>query len=368
MNRLIALDMRPSDSFVSALFKAWDDGDAVLPVDQRLPIVARRSLLEAMGVAIVRDEQGTESTISNSRPIVSGDALVIATSGSTGQPKGVVHTHKSLAASARASNSRLGTTAADHWLACLPLSHIGGFAVITRARMAGCELSIHNSFDAQAVDSAARNGATMTSLVSTALARVDSSRFRKILLGAGPAPQGLPANIVKTYGMTETGSGVAYDGIALDGVEIRIGVDDEIFVRGEMLLRCYRDDHDPKDNSGWLPTNDIGSLIDGQLRVSGRRGDLIITGGENVWPLQVEAAIMENPKISEVCVRGVADEKWGQRVVAWLAPRNDETISLAEIRDWVKATLPAYCAPHEIRQVKVLPRTTIGKIDFLALP
>jgi O-succinylbenzoic acid--CoA ligase len=363
LNRLIALDMPANEAFVESVFATWESGDAVFPVDQRLPSNARKSIVAAMGAARVIDSTGDVVNLSEGLPVELGDALVIATSGSTGEPKGVVHSHVSIAASAQASNKRLGTTTRDHWLACLPVSHIGGFSVITRARAAGCQLSIHDSFDSDAVEHAARSGATMTSLVSTALTRVDASLFRKILLGAGPAPQNLPVNIVKTYGMTETGSGVAYDGVALDGVEIRVDESGEIFVRGAMLLRCYRDGTDPKSAGGWLATNDIGSYVSGVLRVDGRRGDLIITGGENVWPVQVEASIATHPSVSEVCVRGVADETWGNRVVAWIVTKQDTAITLAETREWVKQTLPAFCAPQEIRRLEKLPRTSIGKID-----
>ena len=355
--------MPANEAFVETVLATWDSGDAVFPVDQRLPGHSRKSIVAAMGSARVVDSTGDVVNLSNQLPVEPGDALIIATSGSTGEPKGVVHTHTSIASSAQATNKRLGTTTRDHWLACLPVSHIGGFSVITRARAAGCQLSIHDSFDSDAVEHAARSGATMTSLVSTALARVDAGLFRKILLGAGPAPQNLPPNVVKTYGMTETGSGVAYDGVALDGVELRVDESGEIFVRGAMLLRCYRDGTDPKSADGWLATNDLGSYENGVLRVDGRRGDLIITGGENVWPAQVEATIAAHPSVSEVCVRGVVDETWGHRVVAWIVPKQDTSITLDETRAWVKQTLPAFCAPHEIRLLENLPRTTIGKID-----
>ena len=355
--------MPANESFVATVFAAWESGDAVFPVDQRLPSNSRQSIVAAMGAARVVDSAGDVVNLSGEVPVELGDALVIATSGSTGEPKGVVHTHASIAASAQASNRRLGTTMQDHWLACLPVSHIGGMSVITRARAAGCQLSIHESFDSDAVEHAARSGVTLTSLVNTALARVDAGLFRKILLGGGAPPQDLPANVVKTYGMTETGSGVAYDGVALDGVELRVDESGEIFVRGAMLLRCYRDGTDPKSVDGWLATNDLGTYVNGVLRVDGRRGDLIITGGENVWPVQVESAIASHPSISEVCVRGLADETWGHRVVAWIVTKQETSITLAEIREWVKQTLPAFCAPQEIRRLEKLPRTTIGKID-----
>ena len=129
----------------------------------------------------------------------------------------------------------------------------------------------------------------------TALARVDPTAFRTVLVGGQAPPPDRPANVIATYGLTETGSGIAYDGVPLDGVEIRI-VDDEIHVRGPMLLRAYRDGDDPKDADGWLPTGDAGSFEDGRLSVHGRIGDLIITGGENVWPVAVERVLAHPPR------------------------------------------------------------------------
>lgn len=368
MNRLVALDMPGNAQFVDAMKGIWNAGDAIFPIDQRLPDTARVALLQAMAPSAIIDANGTETTLSDGRPVETGDALVVATSGSTGSPKGVVLTHGSVAASAAASNRRLGTTAHDHWLACLPLSHVGGLSVVTRALHADCQLTVHPIFDASRVEESARNGVTMTSLVATALRRVDASLFRTILLGGSTAPDHTPKNVVVTYGMTETGSGVVYDGVPLDGVEVRLSTEGEISLRAPMLLRCYRDGTNPKDADGWFSTGDIGKLAnDGRLVVHGRRGDLIITGGENVWPQRVEAVLALHPRISEVVVRGVPDVEWGQQVVAWITTGESDTVTLDEVREWVKNSLPAYCAPKLIRVLTTLPRTTSGKIDVQRL-
>lgn len=368
MNRLVVLDMPGDAKFVTAMKRIWDAGDAVFPVDQRLPVEARTTHLEAMAPSAIIDANGTETKMSGGHPVEAGDALVIATSGSTGLPKGVVLTHDSIAASAAASNHRLGTMPNDHWLACLPLSHVGGLSVVTRAWHAGCQLTVHPTFDVPRVEESARNGVTMTSLVATALGRVDVSLFRTILLGGSTAPDHTPENVVITYGMTETGSGVVYNGVPLDGVEVRLSTEGEIALRAPMLLRCYRDGTNPKDIDGWFLTGDIGEFAsDGHLVVHGRRGDLIVTGGENVWPQRVETALALHPRISEVVVRGVPDVEWGQRVVAWITTLENGVISLDEVRDWVKNSLPAYCAPKSIHVVNALPRTTSGKIDVRRL-
>jgi O-succinylbenzoic acid--CoA ligase len=177
-------------------------------------------------------------------------------------------------------------------------------------------------------------------------------------------PPDLPANAVSTYGMTETGSGVVYDGEPLDGVEVRV-VDGEVQVRAPMLLRAYRDGVDPKDPAGWYPTGDAGAwdAAAGRLRVFGRVGDMVITGGENVWPSAVEQVLGRVPSVREVAVVGRPDAEWGQRVVALVVPADPaDPPSLAALRDAVKQELPAYAAPHELELVAALPRTASGKV------
>ena len=295
-------------------------------------------------------------------PVDDGDALVIATSGSTGDPKLVVLTHAAVEASARATSARLGIDpSTDRWLACLPLSHVGGLSVVTRSLVTGTPCTVHERFDAAAVEQAASEGCTRTSLVPTALARIDPAAFRTILVGGQAPPPDRPPNVIATYGLTETGSGIAYDGIPLDGVEIRI-VDGQIHVRGPMLLRTYRNGDDPKDDDGWLPTGDAGSFTDGRLTVHGRIGDLIITGGENVWPAAVERVLATHPAVAEVVVVGRPDPEWGQRVVAIVVPRDSTAPpTLDDLRAHVREVLPRYAAPRALELVDALPRTSSGK-------
>jgi O-succinylbenzoic acid--CoA ligase len=245
------------------------------------------------------------------------------------------------------------------------LAHVGGLSVVTRALVTGTPLTVLPGFDADAVAHAALEGCTLVSLVPTALARIDPSRFRAIVLGGSRPPEDRPPNCVTTYGMTETGSGVVYDGAPLPGVEVRVDHQGEVHLRGPMLLRAYRDGRDPKDADGWLATGDLGRwLPDGRLHVDGRRGDLIITGGENVWPEAVEAVLAAQPGIAEVAVAGVPDPEWGQRVVAFVVPAaGGATPSLDDVRAWAKERLPAFAAPRQLVLVDHLPRTNLGKVS-----
>ncbi|HEX6658409.1 MAG TPA: AMP-binding protein, partial [Ilumatobacter sp.] len=256
MPRLVALDLVGGPMFVDALRRVWDDGDAVAPLDPRLPVPARQRVLEALAPSAVIDAMG-EHALAAGRAVEPGDAVVVTTSGTTGDPKGVVLTHAAVAASANAVSARIGTAAGDHWLACLPLAHVGGLSVITRALVLGTPLTVLPTADPTAVAAAARQGATLVSLVATALRRIDPALFRVVLLGGSRPPADRPVNSVATYGMTETGSGVVYDGRPLDGVEIRIDDLGEIHVRGPMLLRCYRDGTAPLDAGGWFATGDV---------------------------------------------------------------------------------------------------------------
>ncbi len=315
-----------------------------------------------MAPSVVVDSSGRHA-LDHGRDVEPGDALVMATSGSTGAPKGVVLTHAAVAASATATTRRLRMTANDTWLACLPLSHVGGLSVVTRALLTDTPLVVHDGFDAQRVMAAAHAGVTAVSLVATAMQRVDPAIFRVVVLGGSRPPTALPPHVHSTYGLTETGSGVVYDGWPLSGVDVRVTDEDEVLLRCPMLLRCYRDGSTPVDSDGWLHTGDLGHwLPDGRLHIDGRRGDLIITGGENVWPDPVEATIAQHPDVVEIAIVGIPDPEWGQRVTAFVVAGSTPP-SLADLRALVTATMPAFCAPKALQLVDSLPRTALGKVQ-----
>jgi len=326
-------------------------------------------------------------------PVEEGDALVMATSGTSGQPKGVVLTHDALRASALATSDRLGIDPARHaWLACLPLAHVGGLSVVTRALVTGTRLTVLPGFDADVVEALGRaEKATHLSLVPAALRRLDPALFTRILLGGSRPPGDLPPNVVVTYGMTETGSGVVYDGIPLDDVELAIahfdegddgdrgdrvvgdsdgegeGEGGEILLRAPMLLRCYRDGSTgrvlgPDGSKTWFATGDAGYLnADGTLGVTGRMAEMITTGGEKVWPDEVERVISAHRDVAEVAVWKRPDPEWGERVVAWVVPA-DVLPKAEELKDLVAGTLAPWAAPKEIVFITELPRTPSGKV------
>jgi O-succinylbenzoic acid--CoA ligase len=370
MPELVALCGPAGPEWVGRLVAEWERANAVLPVDPRLPAPAVERLLDSMAPTSVVEADGTRRTRAGGREVEPGDALVVATSGTTGEPKGVVLTMEAVEASARATSARLGVDPTRHtWLACLPLAHVGGLSVVARALVTGTPLEVHDGFDPEAAMAAAERGATHVSLVATALRRLDPSRFELILLGGSAPPPDLPSNCVTTYGMTETGSGVVYDGVPLDGVEVRVR-DGELLVRGPMLLRAYRDGTVPLDADGWLATGDLGEVdpTTGVVTVYGRAGELIITGGENVWPTPVEQILHRLESVGDVAVVGRPDPEWGQRVVALVVPADPAAPpTLDELRAAVRAELPAYCAPRELELVAGVPRTPLGKVVRAAL-
>ena len=366
MRELVAIDVPHASESINILRRVWDEGNAALIIDQRLPQSAKETLLRDIGAHCVNDGHVVIRLASRAEPMRDDDAIVVATSGTSGLVKGVVHTHLSLRTASYASSAALGAGAASHWLACLPLAHIGGFGVVSRAWHTGARLSVLDSFDPHQAMSV---GASHVSLVATALRRIDPECFEKILLGGSRPPDDLPPNVVTTYGLTESCGGVVYNRKPISGVEVAIATDGEVLLRGPMMLSRYRDNSVPHpiDDAGWLHTNDMGSIRDGELFVEGRRGDMIITGGENVWPDAVELCLASHPSVSECAVAGIADPEWGQVVAAWVVPQPGIEPTLDELRDHVSQTLPRFAAPRRLIIVRDLPRTNLGKIVRTAL-
>jgi O-succinylbenzoic acid--CoA ligase len=359
MPRLIALDLPAGPDFVAAVCDALETGDAVFPVDQRLPPAERRRQLDAVRPTHLHNGDGV-TALESGVGAIDGDAVVIATSGTTGEPKAAILTRASLEATTSMTATALAIDDSDKWLLCLPPAHIGGFGVVARAVLGGVPIDSLGSFDAEAVDAAGRRGATLVSLVPSVLSRVDTTLFRIILLGGSAIPSERPPNAVATYGMTETAGGVVYDGRPLEGVEIRVDADGQILLRSPSLLRGYRSGPADIDKEGFLATGDLGTFRDGVLSVDGRKDHVIITGGQKVWPERIEAVLVSHPDVAAVRVVGRADPEWGQIVVAQIV--SDVTPLLDELRGLVKEQLPAYMAPRAIEAVDSIPLTALGKV------
>ena len=362
---------------MEAIVDAWEKGHAISVLDPRWGPTARSGALSALRATKLVGRDGTISPL-DGVPAEPGDAMVVLTSGSLAAPKAAVLTADDVEASAHATSTRLGVDRARHrWLCCLPTSHIGGLSVITRAIVTSTPCDVIERPDPEALTSAARGGVTHVSLVATVLGRIDTSIFELILLGGAAPPGNVDQNVVCTYGMTETGSGVVYDGVALPGVEIAIDRPDpsgigEILRRTPTALRSYRDRpapfvHGPDGTDGWLATGDGGRLSDaGLLEVHGRLAEVIVTGAEKVYPTDVERIISAMSGVGEVAVWKRPDATWGERVVAWVVPDGDPP-SLEEVRMAVGEELASFAAPRELEIVSALPRTGIGKLQRRAL-
>jgi o-succinylbenzoate---CoA ligase len=296
---------------------------------------------------------------------------VIHTSGTTGEPKPVELTFANHAASAAASADALGVDPDDRWLCPLPLHHVGGLGVLVRCAVNHTTAVLHEHFDADRVTRVFEAGeVTLASLVPTMLVRLREAGLRTapglraIALGGGPIPAGLlewaddtGIPVTPVYGMTETCSQVVAGspGRPLRGVELEIGAGGEILVRGPMVA------HGEYAPDGWLHTGDLGRLDGhGRLHVEGRLKELIVTGGENVSPLEVEQALLEHPAVAEAAVAGRPDPEWGEAVWAFVVLRDGA--SPAELRDWCRGRLAPFKVPKRIEPVEGLPRNAAGEV------
>ena len=359
-------------------------GPALCPISPDLPEPALRRLLEALAPGAVQTADGVRAR-DGGVPVAEGTAVLVATSGSTGEPKIVELSAAALRHSAAATLARVGARPGERWLCCLPTSHIAGVQVLVRAMVGGTEPVFLPRFDAAAVDAAdaAHLACVPTQLRRLLEAGADLARFRSILLGGAAAPEDLVAEarrrgarLFTTYGMSETCGGCVYDGVPLDGVRAKVGADGRIRLAGPMLFSGYRLRPEltaAARDGEWFVTPDLGAFDDrGRLRVRGRADDVINTGGEKVVAGEVAAVLSRHPGVRDVVVVGRPDPEWGERVTAVIVPdgagadgdgAHGGAPGLAELRAWVRRTLPAYAAPHEVEVVAELPMLPSGKPD-----
>jgi o-succinylbenzoate---CoA ligase len=305
---------------------------------------------------------------------------VIYTSGTGGRARPVALTYANHLWSALGSGARIGIDPGDRWLCCLPLHHIGGLAIVLRSAIYGTAVAVER-FDAGAIDSLIPGERlTVASLVGTTLGRllgagVELDRLRCVLLGGGPVAHGLIEEaldagvpIAPTYGLTEAASQVTTlppgevrrkpgsAGTPILPAEVRIE-DDVILVRGPNVAR------DRLGADGWLRTGDLGRLDpDGHLHVLGRADEVIITGGENVSPEEVEQTLCAHPAVADAAVTGREDPEWQHAVVAAVVLQDGAKATEAELRDFCRTRLAGYKVPKQISFTERLPRDTQGKL------
>jgi O-succinylbenzoic acid--CoA ligase len=357
-------------------------GAVLVPVNTRLSAAERRFVTEGARVVVDEPLAGDEADV-ELWVAVDPEAphSIIHTSGTTSRPKPVVLTYANHFASAEASAAHLGIRDDDAWLGVLPLFHVGGLAVLLRSAIYGTTAVLHDGFDVDRVRAALESGeVTLASFVATMVRRLrdagwsEAPRLRAALVGGGPVPRdllewaasrGLP--LLQTYGMTETSSqiatlpaaeaaaGLGSAGRPLSGVEFATTSGGELLVRGPMVSRGALADDD------WLHTGDRGHVDgDGYLRVEGRIGDTIVTGGENVAAAEVEEALLSHPAVRDAGVIGRPDLEWGQVVTAFVVA--DEGVGDDELIAHARERLAGYKLPKAIHRRDELPRNAAGKL------
>ncbi len=399
-------------------------GEGSLRVDAFASLLCKSRIFMGGGVSQGHDNLPCESAfVPRDRVDLAAVHTVIYTSGTTGRPKGAMLTYGNHWWSAMGSALNLGLHGDDRWLAVLPLFHVGGLSILMRGVIYGVPALVHERFDPVAVNRAIdEDGVTVVSVVASMLRRMFDARgdrpypptLRQVLVGGGPVPlplleeclrRGVPA--VQTYGLTETASQAVTlspaDALRKPGSagkpllpnELRIerdgvpvGADEvgEIVLRGPTVTPGYADR--PEETArvlrdGWLHTGDLGRIdAEGYLYVLDRRSDLIISGGENVYPAEVEAVLSAHPAVAEACVVGVDDPRWGQVPVAYVvlrpgvfaghqlavgplveARQEHEAESLTdELIAFCRERLARYKVPSQIFVVDALPRNAGGKL------
>lgn len=370
----VGLVMPPGLDFVTALFGVLRAGCIAVPVDARLGPEDRAVRLA--GCDLVLDDRapmggpGTAAWVRGRD--ASSTAIVVHTSGTTSAPKPIALTHANWWWSAAGSAVALGHDPHERWLCAMPLSHVGGLSIVIRAMIGGTTAILQPRFDAERVarDLAAPDGPTLISAVPTMLARLldaglrNPLSLRAALVGGGPIPPALleraseaGVRCVTTYGMTEACSQITTGGPPLFCTRVQISDDGEILVQGPTVAPgAIADD-------GWLHTGDLGGRDDaGNLRVTGRLADTIVTGGENVAPAEVEAVLEAHPAVAEAGVHGRPDDEWGEAVVATVVLREGMHADAEDLRAHVRERLAAFKVPKAIAFAGALPRTASGKL------
>jgi O-succinylbenzoic acid--CoA ligase len=381
---LVAI-LAPRPRAATLVRAAWDAGRAVAVMDPDMPRAALVDALRAVAPTHVIDTDG-ERRLPDGVPVPAGTAAVVLTSGTTHVPKAVELTFAGVTSIGHGWARAFGEEADDRWLVCVPLHHVSGLAILARASVSGFAVTVHDRFDVRAVGDAPAAGATIVSMVPVMLQRLldhdaPMHGYRRVVVGGAPLSPALRAHaeaagvaLVEAYGQTETWGGCVLDGRPIAGAQVRLGPLGEIEIAGDMVMRGYRGDPDATrgafTSDGWLRTGDVGAFgDDGRLRIVDRLRDIVITGGVNVSPVEVEHVLAGHPAVADVAVAGRADPEWGERVVAYVVVRSDVAVpSLADLRAFARDRLGAAKLPRELVLVDAVPRSAGGKILRRQLP
>jgi O-succinylbenzoic acid--CoA ligase len=372
----VALLLEPGLAFVEALHACLLLGAPAVPIDPRLAERERAQLLRELDTHVERPLRGEHSVFQlPDAPRLEDVAMIVHTSGTTGAPRPIRLTFGNIRANARGLAQAMELTGDERWLCPLPLAHVGGLMVVLRsALLATTAVLAPPPFDADAVAAQLRDGAiTVASLVPTQLQRLldagatPGPGLRRVLLGGGPMPAALLERartagfpVCPSYGLTQACSTVTVAepgdletaGRALPGVGVAVAEDGEILVSGATVAAL-----------GSLRSGDLGRIDEqGRLVVTGRKGEVMISGGENVSPAEVEAVIGEHPGVAEAAVFARAHPLWGEAITALVVARAGATVAPAELRAHCLERLAAFKVPKTFESVQALPRTPSGKV------
>lgn len=413
--QVVAVQVSSSWQLAQLLYASLQLGVTLLPLDPALDSQRRNRLLRHVGCdCLIFAELATLPGVTwlSADALLGGDAdvsvhfdpevqqgediqLIIATSGTTGDPKGVMLSCANLAASATASEQRLGLAVGDSWLACLPLFHIGGLSILLRCLAVGARVLLHEEFRVESIWAQIAAGqvthislvpAMLDKLLNHAGSRRPAAVLRVVLIGGGPlsAPLAEKAHaadwpLCVSYGMSETASQFATDagpdagltpglvGLPLQGYQVRLAEEGRIRVRGPAVMAGYANPEGRLGvglNQGWFETGDLGSLDEqGRLSIIGRADDLLISGGKNIHPSEVEERLLRCPGVDSVGVTGQKDAVWGDKLIAFYCGAISEDGLMA----WVAEQLPGHLRPRRFIQTDQLPLNQMGKLSRLAL-
>lgn len=368
----VALALPDGAEFCVALHACLFVGAIAVPVDPRLAGAERSVRTE--GAQTLLDELSEGAPLERTyRPHRDEVAALMHTSGTTSEPKPVALTYGNWLASALGSAVALGLDARERWLCPLPLAHVGGLSILLRSAIYGTTAVVHERFEPEAVVGALMDSSaptTMISVVPTMLDRLLDAGLREppalrwALLGGGPIPgrlldraRGAGVPTAPTYGMTEACSQIATFGWPLPGTELEISPQGEVLVRGPTVSRSALAD------DGWLHTGDLGALEQGgRLALSGRLKDVIVSGGENVSPLEVEEVLLAHPAVADVAVHGRSDPEWGEAVIATVVVRDGADVEPSQLKSHCAQHLARFKIPKAFEFAERLPRTASGKL------